>query len=206
MSYFYDLSLVDARGELSTALTILHYGNEIGAFAGPDKKTINLDTVFAVEIDLTAYAPSPDGAYSYSLMFFERGWDHEVWEERLLERRHSLKSVTTRVTLTAYATDKPSHEHHLFTSSNRYIDFAEYPDLAVSNSVPPSYVEQFNQRFVGYLMRSERSFTDVRSILEKYQLSDVVDHKYDADDLHQHVKVSAYVMKENVGVCKDAIA
>ena len=205
MAYFYDLSLVDARGELSSALTVLHYGNEIGAFAGPDKSTIDLDSVFAIEIDITAYATHSDGAHSYSLMFFERDWNHNIWEEKLLEKRHNLKSVTTRVTLTADMTDNPSHEHHIFTSSNRYIDFAEYPDLAISNCVPPAYVEQFNKRFIGYLMRSERSFTDVRSILKKYQLTDVVDHHYDVNDLHEHVKVSAYVMKAKVDTCKSAI-
>lgn len=206
MSYFYELSLVDARGELSSALTVLYYGNEIGAFAGPDKKTIDLDSVFAVEIDITAYAAHSNGVHSYSLMFFERGWNHEIWKEKLLEKRHNLKSVTTRVTLTADMTDNPSHERHLFTSSNRYIDFAEYPDSAISNCVPAEYVEKFNERFVGYLMRSERSFSDVRSILKKYQLADVVDHDFDVNDLHEHVKVSAYVMKENVSSCKHAIA
>lgn len=204
MAYFFDLSLVDARGELSSALTVLYYGNEIGAFAGPDKKTIDLEQVFAVEIDVTAYATHADGVHSYSLMFFERAWNHEVWQEKLLEKRHNLKAVTTRVTLTADMTDNPSHEHHLFTSSNRYIDFAEYPDFAISNCVPPAYVEQFNNRFVGYLMRSERSFSDVRSILKKYQLSNVVDQGC-ADDLHEHVKVAAYVMEENISSCKNAI-
>lgn len=206
MAYFYDLSLIDARGELTSALTVLHYGNEIGAFAGPDKTTINLDTVFAVEVDLTAYASSPDGEHSYALMFFERNWDHEVWQEKLLEKRKNLKAVTTRVTLTADMTNNPSHEHHLFTASNRYIDFADYPDLAMSHCVPAEYVEKFNKRFKGYLMRSERKFADVRSIFKKYQLADVVDHNYDVNDLHEHVKVSAYVMEENISNCKNAIA
>lgn len=202
MTYFYDLSLVDARGELSSALSVLYYGNEMGAFCGPDKKTLNLDMVFAIEIDLTVYAAAPDGIHSYSLVFLERNWDHEVWEERILESNHSLKAVTTRVTLTSEMTDCPSHKHHLFTFRNRYIDFVEYPDLAVSNCVPASYVVAFNERFVGYLMRSERSFSDVRSIFKKYQLEDVVNHGLDSNDLEEHVKISAFVMKENIPYCK----
>ncbi len=59
--------------------------------------------------------------------------------------------------------------------------------------VPAEYIELFNERYVGYLMRSERSFDDVHAMLGKYQLSDVVDHDYDMNALHEHVKMKAYL-------------
>ena len=200
MQYFYDLSLLDVRGELSSALTVLHYGNEIGAFAGSEHKAVDLDSVYAVEIDVTAYASSDNGVHSYALIFFEKNWKEEIWKEKLLERRNNLKSVTTRVKLTADMTANPQHEHHLFTASNRYIDFAKYPDFGYSNVVPAEYLEKFNQRFVGYLMRSERSFEDVHAMLDKFQLSDMVQHDYDVNDLHEHVKVSAYGVEKKTAI------
>ncbi|MFC4992639.1 hypothetical protein [Rubritalea tangerina] len=202
MQYFYDLSLLDVRGEISTAITVMYYGNEIGAFAGKEEVVkVDLDCVYAVEVDLTAYANNQDGVHSYAVMFFERQWNEEVWNKKLLEKRHNLKSVTTRVKLTADMTDNPKHEHHLFTASNRYIDFAKYPDVAMNQVVPGEYLEKFNHRFVGYLMRSERAFDDVHAMIGKYQLSDLVDHQYDVNDLHEHVKVKAYGVKR-----KNAIA
>lgn len=201
MQYFYDLSLLDVRGEVSSAITVLHYGNEIGAFSGPDIKTVDLSKVYAVEIDLTAYANHDNGLHSYAIMFFERKWNEEVWNQKLLLKNHNLKSVTTRVTLTADMTDSPKHEHHIFTASNRYIDFSTYPEIAISHVVPAEYVEQFNQRFVGYLMRSERAFDDVHEMIGKYQLTDLVSHDYELNDLHENVKVHAYGMQK-----KNAIA
>ncbi len=201
MQYFYDLSLLDVRGEISSAITVLYYGNEIGAFSGPDKNTVDLSKVYAVEIDLTSYANHDNGLHSYAVMFFERKWNEEVWNQKLLQKKHNLKSVTTRVKLTADMTDNPKHEHHLFTASNRYIDFSTYPEIATSHVVPPEYIEQFNRRFVGYLMRSERAFDDVHEMIGKYQLSDLVAHDHEVNDLHEHVKVCAYGMAK-----KNAIA
>ncbi|PQJ28591.1 hypothetical protein BSZ32_08800 [Rubritalea profundi] len=199
MQYFYDLSLLDVRGEISTAITVLYYGNEIGAFSGPDIKTVDLSRVYAVEIDLTAYANNDNGVHSYSIMFFERKWDEEVWNQKLLQKKHNLRSVTTRVSLTADMTDNPKHEHHIFTASNRYIDFSVYPEIATSHVVPVEYIEQFNQRFVGYLMRSERVFDDVHEMIGKYQLVDLVSQDYEqVNDLHENVKVHAYgMLKKN---------
>jgi len=117
MQYFYDLSLLDVRGEISSAITVLHYGNECGAFSGPNIKMVDLSKVYAVEIDLTAYANHADGLHSYAVIFFERKWNKEVWSQKLLQKKHNLKSVTTRVKLTSDMTDHPKHEHHLFTLS-----------------------------------------------------------------------------------------
>lgn len=200
MNYFYDLSLLDVRGELSAAITVLYYGNETGAFSGPNKRSVDLNEVYAVEIELTNYATTDDGIHSYSLMFFERKWNEEVWKKKLLEKKHNLKSITTRVSLSTKVTMNPKHEHHLFTASNRYIDFAQYPELAVSHIVPPEYVTEFNNRFVGYLMRSERSFEDVHAMLGKYQLSNIVKENYSANDVHQHVTVAAYGMSQKTAI------
>jgi hypothetical protein len=193
MQYFYDLSLLDVRGEISSAITVLHYGNVLGAFSGTGTKTVDLNNTYAVEIDLTAYANNDDGIHSYAVIFFEIKWDEEVGKQKLLQKKHNLKSVTTRVKLTADMTDHPKHEHHLFTASNRYINFSTYPEKATSHLVPAEYVEQFNQRFFGYLMRSERAFDDVHEMIGKYQIADLVSQDYQkSDDLRDSVKVHAY--------------
>lgn len=192
MQYFYDLALLDARGELSTALTVLYYGSEIGAFSDTKNKTQDLNKIHSLEIDLTDYAANHDGIHSYALMFFERNWNTEVWQMKLFEKKRNLKSITTRVKLSAKITENPPHEHHLFTASNRYIDFAEYPELASSQNVPAEYIAQFNDRFIGYLMRSERNFDDVRAMFNSCALRDVLDVKYNDSENYHHIHMAAY--------------
>lgn len=192
MQYFYDLSLLDAKGELNTALTVLYYGSEIGAFSGSPKKTHDLNNIHSLEIDLTEYASNHDGIHSYALMFFERSWNKQVWEMKLFEHKRNLKSITTRVKLSSRITDHPPHEHHLFTSSNRYIDFAEYPELAETLNVPSEYLNQFNSRFVGYLMRSERNFDDVHDMFTTCSLKDVLDAKFSSSENYYHIQMAAY--------------
>ncbi|MGJ8671458.1 hypothetical protein [Rubritalea sp.] len=192
MQYFYDLALLDARGELSTALTVLHYGSEIGAFSGSEKKKHDLEKIHSLEIDLTDYAANHDGLHSYSLMFFERGWNKQVWEMKLFQHKRNLKAITTRVKLSAKILDNPPHDHHLFTSSNRYIDFSEYPELAAAPNVPQSYIQQFNTRFVGYLMRSERNFDDVREMFTSCELKNILDAKFDTSENYHHIHMAAY--------------
>jgi hypothetical protein len=192
MQYFYDVSLLDARGELNTALTVLYYGSEIGAFSDSKQKTHDLTKIHSLEIDLTDYAANHDEVHSYSLMFFERSWNQEVWQMKLFEKKRNLKAITTRVRLSAKITDNPPHEHHLFTASNRYIDFAEYPELAASQNVPAEYLNQFNQRFVGYLMRSERNFDDVRAMFSTCAMKDVLEAKFDTSENYHHIHMAAY--------------
>lgn len=197
MQYFYDLSLLDVRGELASAITILYHGGETGAF-GEHRSTsaTDLAAIYAIEIDLTMYAVQDNGVHSYALMLFEKNWKEDVWKKKLLEKRRSLERITTRVKLTTKITENPSHEYHLFTSSNRYIDFARYPEIAVGHNVPDAYVREFNQRFVGYLMRSERSFKDVRALLKTYNLVDTIDHSYESKGTRAAVKMAAYGLAE----------
>jgi len=79
------------------------------------------------------------------------------------------------------------------------ITFSPYPEIAISHVVPTEYIEQFNQRFVGYLMRSERAFNDVHEMIRKFQLADLVSQDCEqVDDLHESVKVRAYgTLKKN---------
>ncbi|MGJ8672333.1 hypothetical protein [Rubritalea sp.] len=201
MQYFYDLSLLDVRGELASAITILYHGEETGAFSGKvTSKTTDLKKLYAIEIDLTMYAIQNDGVHSYSLMLFEKGWKEGVWKKKLLEKKRSLERITTRVKLSAKMTTNPPHEHHLSTASNRYIDFAPYPELAVGHNVPDAYVREFNQRFEGYLMRSERSFEDVRALLKSYDLSDPIDHSYEDVGTRAAVKMAAYSLEDQHAV------
>jgi hypothetical protein len=201
MQYFYDLSLLDVRGELASAITILYHGEETGAFTAKQSlKTTDLSKVYAIEIDLTMYAAQDDGVHSYALMLFEKNWKEDVWKKKLLEKKRSLERITTRVKLSAKMTDNPPHEHHLFTASNRYIDFAPYPEIAVGHNVPDAYVREFNQRFVGYLMRSERSFEDVRELLKTYNLVDSIDHSYESTGTRAAVKMAAYGLADQQAV------
>lgn len=200
MYYFYDLSMLDIRGELTTALSILYYGNEYGVFNESSNEPLDLGKTFAIRVNVKPREGGGSGNHnSYALMFFERNWNQEVWSKKLLAHRHCLKTITTRVQLCTNSASKPVRENHLFTRSNRYIDFAEYPERALCNTVPAWFVSAFNERFVGYIMRSKRSFADVREVLRRYQLTDVVDHQAHPEGLQSSVNVSAYVMGSEEG-------
>ncbi|MFC5050963.1 hypothetical protein ACFPK9_10085 [Rubritalea spongiae] len=197
MQYFYDLSLLDVRGELASAITVLYHGEEAGEYSGIlGGRATDLKRLYAIEIDLTMYAVQDDGVHSYALMLFKKDWKEEVWRKKLLEKKRSLERITTRVKLSAQITDNPPHEHHLFTASNRYIDFAPYPEVAVGHNVPEDYVREFNQRFDGYLMRSERSFEDVRALLKSCNLVDDLDHGFESVGMRAAVKMAAYSLAD----------
>ncbi|MFC5049444.1 hypothetical protein ACFPK9_02255 [Rubritalea spongiae] len=186
MQYFYDLSLLDVQNALSHCLRTLYQECECSGCAENGIKD-----VYCIEIDLTEYAAFHDGVHDYALMFFEKSWNDRVWKMKLFEKRRDLRAITTRVLLSTKATNNPPHDHHLFTSSNRYIDFANYKQQAFSKDVPSSFIHLFNQRFVGYLMRSERSFEDVHRMFNVCRLEDVLPH----DEQHKECEhYAAYCM------------
>lgn len=171
MQYFYDLSLLDVQNSLCHCLSTLY--QECECTESTEK---GIQNVYCIELDLTEHAAFHDGVHDYALMFFEKGWNERVWKLKLFEKRRDLSAITTRVLLSTKATDNPPHDQHLFTSSNRYIDFANYKQQAYCGEVPASFIHLFNHRFVGYLMRSERSFEDVHRMFQVCQLQDVLPH------------------------------
>lgn len=172
--FFYDLPITAVKGEIAAALNVLHFGNFQGVFTDAvDRCYVDLNEISAIEIDLTHRAPT-SGDASYVLMYFARNCNKDFWTQKLLHKQSSLKRITTRVKLCAAMTADPPHQHHLFTSSNRYIDFALYPERAMSNYVPGSYLDVLNERFVGYLMRSTQSFNDVHDIFEQQHMVNIL--------------------------------
>jgi hypothetical protein len=186
MQYFYDLSLMDVQNSLCHCLCTLYKECECA-----EEAVHRIRNVYCIEVDLTEYASFHDGVHDYALMFFEKSWNDRVWKLKLFEKRRDLGAITTRVLLSSRATDNPPHDQHLFTASNRYIDFANYKEPVTCKHVPSSFVHFFNHRFVGYLMRSERSFEDVHRMFQVCRLEDVLPH----DAKHQECDhYAAYCM------------
>lgn len=195
--FFYDLPITAVKGELAAALNVLHFGNYQGVFTDAvDRCYVDINEISAIEIDLTHRAPS-GGDASYALMYFAKDCNKDFWTQKLLHKHSNLKRITTRVKLCSNMTDHPPHEHHLFTASNRFIDFSPYPERALSNYVPGSYLDVLNDRFVGYLMRSASSFRDVHEIFEQQHMVNILqNHALGLDPVLLN-RVAAYAHDSN---------
>lgn len=171
--FFFDMPLSDVYGVGCAALRLIYHGCEEGAFSRSNKKVIDLDHVTAFQLVLKHRTVTPlSDKYDYNLVYYRKDFAANLWSGVFRRGCPTLRKITRRVKLGSKQDLKPNRLRSLYIKSNRPVHVARYESgVPIDHYVPLEYVEEFDQRFDGFLMRSKKGFPLVTSLFNAQGLA-----------------------------------
>lgn len=172
-TYFFDLPLSDVYGIGCAALRLIYHGDEHGAFASKTKEALDLDVVQAFQITLKHRTVTPlSDQFAYYLVYYQKDLGISLWNHALRKGCPTLRKMTRRVGLTNKASLKPNRIRQLYIKENRPVHIARFDcEVPTDHYVPQPYIDDFADRFDGFLMRSKRAYPLVTSLFDAQGLS-----------------------------------
>ena len=159
-TYFFDLPLSDIYGVGCAALSLIYFGTRRGAFGNREKGTISLDDTMAFRMVLkhrTVERLSND--YSYSLVYYRAEIAEIFWSRSRRYWSRKMKKMMRHVNLQEERSIKPNRIRKLSIPSNRPVHVARIEHLFPADDyVPVSYIKEFSQRYLGFLIRYPKGF------------------------------------------------
>jgi len=172
-TFFFDLPLSDVYGIGCSALRLIYYGSEAGAFGNCIKDAIDLDEVQAFQISLkhrTVEALSDD--YSYYLVYYRKDFGVNLWNSRFRKGCPTLRKLTRRVKFRSKPSLIPNRVRLLYIKANRPVHIAQYHSrVPTDHDVPAEYIKEFGEHFEGFLMRCKKDYPLVSSLFDAQGLT-----------------------------------
>lgn len=171
--FFFDLPLSDVYGIGCAALRLIYHGSEEGVFGSTIKEAFDLDSIEAFQISLRHRIVEPlSKQYDYNLVYYRKELARTLWDSGLRRGCPTLRKLTRRVTYSDKRSLEPNRLRRFYIKSNRPIHVAKYSkEVPTDHYVPMEYIQEFGERFEGYLMRSKRGFPLVSRLFEAQGLS-----------------------------------
>ncbi|MFC4994395.1 hypothetical protein [Rubritalea tangerina] len=172
--YFFDYPIVDANALTYSALKLLFHGSTHGAFGAygslnARRGPIDLVKIEALKVSLTYLTSTPlSDEYAYHLVFFNKDFSHTLWDGKSLDKSKHIKDITRRVRLGAEPSlSAKRYRDPFWVKFQKPIYLAQFPSpLHNELSVPAHYRALFENKFDGFLMRSEHDYPLVRNLIE----------------------------------------
>ena len=202
-TFFFDLPLSDVYGVGCSALRLIYHGSESGAFGNKTKNAIDLDCVQAFQISLkhrTVETLSEE--YHYYLVYYRKSLGVNLWNNRFRKGCPILRKLTRRVKFSSKPSSIPNRIRRFYIKSNRPVHIAQYhSEVPTDDNVPPEYIQDFGDRFEGFLMRCTKGYPLVRSLFDAQglELSERRDVSV-ASSVAPHVRVYSQEISEK-GAC-----
>ena len=156
------------------AMDLLYFGSVKGAFGATHQDSIDLESVDAFVIPLKHRSNTAiSDQYNYSLVYCRKDIGNVLWSNHLtLQKIDDQKKSIRRVTLSPKPDLQPSRLRHFFIKSNRPIHIAKYNTfVATDDCLPMDYIDKFNQRFSGFLLRTIRGNRCLQALMHELKLS-----------------------------------
>jgi len=200
--FFFDLPLADVYSSACTALRLIYHGSEEGVLTRNNKKTIDLGAVKAFQITLKHRSVTAlSDRYDYSLIYYPRVFGEGFWTAKFRQGCPTLRKITRRVKFTGKPSLKPKRVRFFYIKSNRPVHVAKYGGaVPADNYVPLDYLEKFDERFSGFLMRSPKNFPLLANLFSAQGLA-VGDLRKVSSGSKDSPEVRAYVSSNYATSC-----
>lgn len=186
--YFFDYPLVDAKAIANSALRLLYFGSTHGAFGrnaiSSTPETRNLANFEAFKITLEHLSNDPlSEDYEYNLIYLAQPIAKDLWHSSLRAQHTEIRKLTRRVQLNSrQSLNAKRYKTPFWVKFTRPIYMSIFEaNMGDDNYVPPSFAQQFNSKYVGFLMRTKKNYPLVRTVFNAYDLTmgtrqEVCDH------------------------------
>lgn len=177
-AYFFDFPVADVYGIGSAALNLIYYGSRRGVFGANTKESVALGQVDAFQITMVPRSEALlSDDYDFSLVYYRRDLARELWDGKERSAHHEVKELTRRVELSDKPSLEPHRMRHFYIKSDRPIYVAQFGCRVPSDDcVPSEYLDDFNTRFEGYLMRCPKGVSLEKELFQLQDLS-LVEHR-----------------------------
>lgn len=170
--YFFDLPMGDIYSSTCAAYRLLYFGSEQGFFGSGCIDAVDLKSTAAIRIKLGHRSTKPlSDKFDYSLVYYRNDLAKKLWSPSYRDRHSELLMLTRRVKLNHSPSLRARHVNLLSIPSPRPVKIAQFSiPTPQDNYVPLEYIKELNERFSGFLMRSDKDFPLVRSLFGSMNL------------------------------------
>ncbi|MFC5049430.1 hypothetical protein ACFPK9_02185 [Rubritalea spongiae] len=173
--YFFDYPLVDAKAIANSALRLLYYGTTHGAFGAtsiPETRYLEHFDAFKITLEhLSNDSLSED--FEYNLVFFTKPIAMDIWLMKNRAELSEIKKLTRRVHLGTQPSLRAKRYKTPFWIKYTRPIYMSLFDVKVGddNYVPPAFTHQFNTKYSGFVMRTQKGYPLVRTMFDAYGLT-----------------------------------
>lgn len=178
LPYFFDYPLVDAKAIANSAMRFLYFGSPHGAFghnaisAIPETRVLEDFEAFKVSLAHLSKDPLSDD-YEYNLVYFTESIAKDIWNVNRRSEHPEIRKITRRVQLNSrQSLSAKRYKTPLWVRFHRPIYMSLFEaKIGDDNYVPPEFIQEFNSKYVGFIMRTKKDFPLVRTMFEAYGLT-----------------------------------